>query len=126
MLQGLISDRIYIHDVLGTGEMVPLSSISEVELTTETDKDDKELANRYLSGAPISGSLKFTPSSRRKFDAFAYFAWTGNDLYLRFPKKMKRSRGITRFKNRAVAMRRYMGLRRIKNEILDIEQEDEL
>ncbi len=112
MLQGLVSDRIYIHDILGTGEMIPLSSISEVELTAETDKDDKELADRYLSSAPISGSFIIAPSSMRKFDAFAYFAWTGNDLYLRFPKKMKRSRGITRLKNRTFAMRRYMGLRR--------------
>ena len=112
MLQGLVSGTVYIHDILGTREMMPLGSISEAELTTETDKDDKELADRYLSAAPISGSLTFTPSSMRKFDAFAYFAWTGNDLYLRFPKKMKRSRGVTRLKNRTFAMRRYMGLRR--------------
>ena len=112
MLQGLVSDRIYIHDVLGTGEMIPLSSISEVELTAETDKDDKELADRYFSTAPISGSFTVSTSSMRRFDAFMYLIWTGNDLYLRFPKKMKRSRGITRLKNRTFAMRRYMGLRR--------------
>lgn len=112
MLQGLTTGRIYMHDVLGTGEFIPLSSISEVELATETDKDDKELADRYLSAAPVGGSFKFTPSSMRSFDAFMYFIWNGNDLYLRFPKKMKRSRGIARLKNRTLAMRRYMSLRR--------------
>lgn len=95
-----LTGTVYMHDVLGTGEMVPLGNCASLSEDKVTEETDNESVNRYLSAAPISGSFTLTPTSMKRFDAFIYWVWTGNNLYFHFPKKMKRSRGITRLKNK--------------------------
>ena len=69
------------------GEYKPLSHISEVELTSEPvnpTPDQEYLA--YFSPEPIEFTAKITSNLR----AWVIFITTGNDLYLRFPKKLRR------------------------------------
>ena len=71
------------------GEYKPLGHISEVELTSEPvnpTPDQEYLA--YFSPEPIEFTAKITSNLR----AFAIFITTGNDLYLRFPKKLRRKK----------------------------------
>lgn len=77
--------------VMQDGEYKPLGHISEVELTSEPvnpTPDQEYLA--YFS----PGSIEFTAKTTSNLRAFAIFITTGNDLYLRFPKKLRRRKRI--------------------------------
>lgn len=69
----------------------PLGHLSEVELTVDEDAKCSEKYAHYFSSAPI----EFTVKTTSDFRAFVIFATTGNDLYLRFPKKLRRKRRWT-------------------------------
>lgn len=73
--------------VMQDGEYKPLGSISECDFSIEPNNpalEQEYLA--YFSPGPIELTAKTTNNLR----AFAIFITTGNDLYLRFPKKLKR------------------------------------
>lgn len=75
--------------VMQDGEYKPLGHISEVELTSEpvNPTPDQEY-HAYFSPEPIEleGKILCNPK------AFYIFITTGNDLYLRFPKKLRRKK----------------------------------
>ena len=77
--------------VMQDGEYKPLGHISEVELTSEpvNPTPDQEY-HAFFSPGPIELTAKTTSNLR----AFAIFITTGNDLYLRFPKKLRRRKRI--------------------------------
>ena len=75
--------------VIQDGEYKPLGHISEVELTSEPVNPVPEQEYcAYFSSEPIDFTAKMTSNLR----AFYIFIRTGNDLYLRFPKKLRRKR----------------------------------
>ena len=71
------------------GEYKPLGHISEAELTSEpvNPTPDQEY-HAYFSPEPIEFTAKITSNLR----AWVIFITTGNDLYLRFPKKLRRKK----------------------------------
>ena len=77
--------------VMQDGEYKPLGHISEVELTSEpvNPTPDQEY-HAYFSPEPIEFTAKITSN----FRAWVIFVTTGNDLYLRFPKKLRRRKRI--------------------------------
>ena len=78
--------QFFVQD---NGEYKPLSYISEVELTIEpVNPTPEQEYYAYFSPEPIEFTAKITSNLR----AFAIFVKTGNDLYLRFPKKLRRKR----------------------------------
>ena len=81
--------QLFVED---NGEYKPLGYISEVELTAEEDAKCSERFAHYFSSAPIELTGKTTSNLR----AFIIFATTGNDLYLRFPKKLRRKKSRRR------------------------------
>lgn len=69
------------------GEFIPLRHISEAELTADpVNPTPEQEYYAYFSSEPIEFTAKITSNLR----AFAIFVKTGNDLYLRFPKKLRR------------------------------------
>ena len=75
--------------VMQDDEYKPLGHISEVELTSEpVNPTPNQEYLAYFSSEPIEFTVKITSNLR----AFAIFITTGNDLYLRFPKKLRRRR----------------------------------
>ena len=75
--------------VMQDGEYKPLGHVSEVELTSEPvnpTPDQEYLA--YFS----PGTIEFTAKITSNLRAWVIFIETGNDLYLRFPKKLRRRR----------------------------------
>ena len=76
--------QFFVED---NGEYKPLNHISEVELTDPTPEQEYYA---YFSPEPIEFTAKITSNLR----AFAIFIMTGNDLYLRFPKKLRRRKRI--------------------------------
>lgn len=84
---GKIKNALFF--VEDNGEYKPLNHISEVELTSEPvnpTPDQEYLA--HFSPGPIEFTAKITSNLR----AWVIFITTGNDLYLRFPKKLRRRR----------------------------------
>ena len=77
--------------VKDNGEYKPLGHISEVELTVEpvTPTPEEEYC-AYFNSEPIEFTAKITSNLR----AWVIFIKTGNDLYLRFPKKLRRRKQI--------------------------------
>lgn len=86
--QGMIND-FYYRDP-NTGEYKKLESIESVELTPDTDcmTDEESI---FLNP---SNSMTWTLNVGLK-NARAIWIWlnSGNDLYIRFPKKLRRKRG---------------------------------
>lgn len=75
--------------VMQDGEYKPLGHISECSLSVEPKNPTPEEEYRsFFSSEPIE--LEFKISWNPK--AFYIFITTGNDLYLRFPKKLRRKR----------------------------------
>lgn len=75
--------------VMQDGEYKSLGHISEVELTASPVNPTPEQEYcAYFSSEPIEFTAKMTSNLR----AFAIFIMTGNDLYLRFPKKLRRKK----------------------------------
>lgn len=73
------------------GEYQPLGHISEIELTTEPVNPTFEQEYfAYLSPDPIEFTAKITSNLK----AWVIFIKTGNDLYFRFPKKLRRRRRL--------------------------------
>jgi hypothetical protein len=86
--QEMINDFYYCDP--NTGEYKKLESLESVELTLDTDcMTDKE--SMFLNP---SNSMTWTLNVGLK-NARAIWIWlnTGNDLYIRFPKKLRRKRG---------------------------------
>lgn len=77
--------QFFVED---NGEYKPLVHISEVELTAGEDaKYSEEFAHCFSSV-----SIELTVKTASNLRAFMIFITTGNDLYLRFPKKLRRKR----------------------------------
>lgn len=77
--------------VMQDGEYKPVGHISEVELNSEpVDPTPNQKYLTYFSPGPIELTAKIQNNLR----AFAIFITTGNDLYLRFPKKLRRRKRI--------------------------------
>ena len=75
--------------VMQDGEYKPLGYISEVELTSEpVNPTPNQEYLAYFSPGTIEFTVKITSNLR----AWVIFIETGNDLYLRFPKKLRRRR----------------------------------
>lgn len=72
--------------VMQDGEYKPLGNISECDLSIEPTPEEEYHA--YFSQDPIEFTAKMTCNIR----AWVIFIETGNDLYLRFPKKLRRRR----------------------------------
>lgn len=68
-------------------ELKPLGQLEETTLTESTDGSDIELKKRYFS-------KEFTCTGTIKCNwwALMIFFMTGNKLFVKFPKKVKRSR----------------------------------
>ena len=69
------------------GEYKPLGHMSNVELSADNDRYSREYL-AYFS----SETIEFTGEIKGNLKAFTIFIMTGNDLYLRFPKKLRRRR----------------------------------
>ena len=77
--------------VMQDDEYKPLGHISEVELTSEpVNPTPNQEYLAYFS----PGAIEFTAKTTNNLRAFAIFITTGNDLYLRFPKKLRRRKRI--------------------------------
>lgn len=73
--------------VMQDGEYKPLGNISECDISIEPNNPTPEEEHyAYFSQDPIEFTVKTTSNLR----AFMIFVTTGNDLYLRFPKKLRR------------------------------------
>lgn len=78
--------------VMQDGEYKPLGNISECDLSIEPDNPSlEEEYYAYFSQDPIEFTAKMTGNIR----AWVIFIKTGNDLYLRFPKKLRRKKSWT-------------------------------
>lgn len=75
--------------VENNGEYKPLNHISEVELTIEPVNPTPE--QKYYSYFSPE-SIEFTAKITSNLEALVIYLKTGNDLYLKFPKKLRRRR----------------------------------
>jgi len=76
---------------IGTGRCVKMGEIKEISITPDENdeiclSDDRVL----ISSEPVT--IPVTILNKGRLKAFCIFALTGNDLYLRFPKKLRRRR----------------------------------
>ncbi len=72
---------------ISTGRQVKLGEIKEISLTQNENDEIRLSGDRVLiSSEPV------TILNKDRLKAFSIFALTGNDLYLRFPKKLRRRR----------------------------------
>lgn len=76
------SQLFYLDD----GEYKPLGFVDHVNLTIEDEEATCD-ENRFLSFEPMSLTIKCF-----NFRGLMIFIKTGNDLYLRFPKKLRRKK----------------------------------
>ena len=83
---GKIDSQLFIED---NGEYKPLGYVSDVELPAETNKCSDEYLT-YFKPDPIEIEAKITSNIR----AWVIFIKTGNDLYLKFPKKLRRRKRL--------------------------------
>jgi hypothetical protein len=72
------------------GEYKPLGHITDVEITSEPGTALNEYTKRLMTLQ--AESVEFTFNLKGKQKAFWIFITTGNDLYLRFPKKLRRKK----------------------------------
>ena len=72
------------------GNLHKLADISSVELQEEPEDMDVENWKHFVSG-PMT--LSFESKIYSNPIALHYFFINGNDLYLRFPKKLRRKKG---------------------------------
>ena len=68
------------------GEYKPLGEIEECELTVSADESD------HKSYCLLEKSMELTATISSNIRALWIFVTTGNDLYLKFPKKLRRRR----------------------------------
>lgn len=75
--------------VMQDGEYKPLGNISECDFSIEPNNPAPEQEYcAYFSQNPIEFTVKMTCNIR----AWVIFIKTGNDLYLKFPKKLRRKK----------------------------------
>ena len=72
-----------------TGEYLPVGGITEI---TDVELIDEGTLLPNLYQPVDTFSFEFTPNFKCKLDAVQIFLTTGNDLYLKFPKKLRRRR----------------------------------
>lgn len=76
---------------ISTGRRVKMGEIKEISLTPDENDDIRLSDDRVLiSSEPVT--IPVTILNKDRLKAFCIFALTGNDLYLRFPKKLRRRR----------------------------------
>ena len=84
-----LKNSIDIHlawlEEIGTGRRMKMGEIKEISITPD-ENDDRVL----MSSEPVT--IPVTILNKDRLKAFWIFALTGNDLYLRFPKKLRRRR----------------------------------
>lgn len=84
-----LKNSIDIHSAwleeIGTGRRMKMGEIKEISITPD-ENDDRVL----MSSEPVT--IPVTILNKDRLKAFWIFALTGNDLYLRFPKKLRRRR----------------------------------
>lgn len=89
MINDGCSPNILIAD-MSTGKTYKLGKVDEVTLTSNEDNEIKLSDDRALiSTEPITIQAVM---DRTRLKAFEIFVLTGNDLYLRFPKKLRRKK----------------------------------
>ena len=80
-----IPDKLFILD---NGEYKELGNIKEVEMLTDSPTESEEFVNLFYSPqTKITGKMLL-----QNFEAFQIYITTGNNLYLKFPKKLRRRR----------------------------------
>ena len=78
---------------IGTGRRAKMGEIKEILLTPNENNEIRLSDDRVLiSSEPITITIPLTILNKDHLKAFSIFALTGNDLYLRFPKKLRRRR----------------------------------
>lgn len=76
---------------IGTGRRVKMEGLKEVTLTPDENNEIRFSDDRALiTSEPIT--IPVTILNKDRLKAFSIFVLTGNDLYLRFPKKLRRRR----------------------------------
>lgn len=76
---------------ISTGKLMKMGEIKEISLTPDENDEIRLSDDRVLiSSEPVTIPVKILNKDQLK--AFSIFALTGNDLYLRFPKKLRRRR----------------------------------
>jgi hypothetical protein len=76
---------------IGTGRRVKMEGLKEVTITPDENNEIRLSDDRILiSSEPLT--IPLTLLNKDHFKAFVIFTLTGNDLYLRFPKKLRRRR----------------------------------
>ena len=76
---------------IGTGRRVKMEGMKEVTITPDENSEIRLSDDRVLvSSEPLT--IPVTIINKDHLKAFYIFALTGNDLYLRFPKKLRRRR----------------------------------
>lgn len=81
---GMSNFKMYYQD--SDGEYKPIGHIDETELTMSCDSDSENLCHRFMDK-----EMTITAKLRNPEGIFIALT-TGNDLYLRFPKKLRRRR----------------------------------
>lgn len=76
---------------IGTGRRVKMEGLKEISLTPD-ENDEIRLSNDrvLISSEPVT--LPITILNKDRLKAFTIYVLTGNDLYLRFPKKLRRKK----------------------------------
>lgn len=76
---------------IGTGRRVKMGGLKEVTLTPDENDEIRLSDDRVLiTSEPLT--IQATILNKDRLKAFSIFVLTGNDLYLRFPKKLRRRR----------------------------------
>lgn len=76
---------------IGTGRRMKMGEIKEISITPNENDEIRLSDDRVLiSSEPIT--IPVTILNKDRLKAFSIFALTGNDLYLRFPKKLRRKK----------------------------------
>lgn len=89
LINGGYTPNICIRDEV-TGKTYKLGKATEITLTPDEDNEIRLSVDRALISPEPLTIQAVADGARLK--AFAIFALTGNDLYLRFPKKLRRRR----------------------------------
>ena len=87
LINGGYAPNIHIRDEV-TGKTYKLGKANEITLTPDENNEIRLSVDRVLTSPEPLTIQAVTDKTRLK--AFAIFALTGNDLYLRFPKKLRR------------------------------------
>ena len=81
-LKDLESSQFYFLD---NGEYKPLGHIDDLELTLSATDEQQEDYHKYFLNESIEIEMKIC-----NVESLMIYLRTGNDLYLRFPKKLRR------------------------------------